>query len=122
MYIFIWLLIKFTSWPYFCAMLQTRCPDVLETEQLRRGAEDFIDRSFHTDACLIFAPSQVSPSTVSSLVSTVFIYISVWVNLSHLGISASNTYFETECFRFVYHLDMYCEHFQIANIVTRLIK
>ncbi|KAK2183548.1 hypothetical protein NP493_307g02022 [Ridgeia piscesae] len=46
--------------------IKTRCPDVLETEQLRRGAEDFIDRSFHTDACLIFAPSQIALAALLS--------------------------------------------------------
>ena len=40
--------------------LQTKCTEVDQPEKLRRGAEDFIDRSVNTDVCLIFAPSQVS--------------------------------------------------------------
>ena len=40
-------------------VFQTRFSDIGDVERLRPGAEDFIDRSFHSDVGLIFAPSQV---------------------------------------------------------------
>ncbi|XP_013406190.1 cyclin-H [Lingula anatina] len=45
--------------------VKTRCKAVQamptkDVEKLRKGAFDFIDRSLSTDACLIFAPSQIA--------------------------------------------------------------
>ena len=41
-------------------MLQTRCAEAKDAEKLRQAAEEFLDKTLHTDVPLIFAPSQVT--------------------------------------------------------------
>lgn len=40
--------------------IKTRCPEIDDPEKLRPVADEFLDKSLHTDVCLIFAPSQIA--------------------------------------------------------------
>ncbi|XP_072019917.1 LOW QUALITY PROTEIN: cyclin-H-like [Amphiura filiformis] len=44
--------------------IKTRYPSLSEPEQLRRAAEEFLFRSLASDACLLFAPSQISLAAI----------------------------------------------------------
>ncbi|KAK2149284.1 hypothetical protein LSH36_457g02068 [Paralvinella palmiformis] len=39
--------------------IKTRCPEISDPESLRPAADEFLDKSLHTDVCMIFAPSQI---------------------------------------------------------------
>lgn len=43
----------------FLIDIKTRCP-MQNPDRLRKGIDEFLDRSFLTDACLIYAPSQIA--------------------------------------------------------------
>jgi cyclin H len=43
----------------FLIDIKTRC-ELANPERLRQGIDEFLDRTFLTDACLMYAPSQVS--------------------------------------------------------------
>lgn len=47
----------------FLIDIKTRC-QMPNPDRLRGGIEDFLDRSFLTDACLIYAPSQIALAAV----------------------------------------------------------
>lgn len=49
--------------------IKTRCPDVGDVEKLRKGTDDFIDRTLNTDACLVFSPSQIALAGILSSAS-----------------------------------------------------
>jgi len=49
--------------------IKTRCKEVTDGEKLRKGAEDFLDISFNSDVCLLFAPSQIALAAVLSSAS-----------------------------------------------------
>lgn len=38
---------------------QTRC-SLIDPERLRAGIDDFLDKTFLTDACVLYSPSQVN--------------------------------------------------------------
>lgn len=48
----------------FLIDIKTRC-SLSNPERLRAGIDDFIDKTFLTDACLLYAPSQVCCEQVS---------------------------------------------------------
>lgn len=47
----------------FLIDIKTRCT-LVNPDRLRAGIEEFIDRTFLTDACLLFAPSQLALAAV----------------------------------------------------------
>lgn len=47
----------------FLIDIKTRC-SLTNPERLRNGINDFIDKTFLTDACLLFAPSQLALAAV----------------------------------------------------------
>lgn len=47
----------------FIIDLKTRC-SLTNPDRLRHGIDDFIDKTFLTDACLLFAPSQLALAAV----------------------------------------------------------
>lgn len=47
----------------FLIDIKTRC-SLANPDRLRHGIDDFIDKTFLTDACLLFAPSQLALAAV----------------------------------------------------------
>lgn len=47
----------------FLIDIKTRC-QMQNPDRLRKGIDEFLDRSFLTDACLVFAPSQIALAAV----------------------------------------------------------
>ena len=47
----------------FLIDIKTRC-SLINPDRLRAGIEEFIDKTFLTDACLLFAPSQLALAAV----------------------------------------------------------
>lgn len=47
----------------FLIDIKTRCP-LENPERLRPGIDEFLDKTFLTDACLLFAPSQIALAAV----------------------------------------------------------
>lgn len=47
----------------FLIDIKTRC-QMQNPDRLRKGIDDFLDKSFLTDACLIYAPSQIALAAV----------------------------------------------------------
>ncbi|KAL3885288.1 hypothetical protein ACJMK2_025371 [Sinanodonta woodiana] len=50
----------------FLIDLKTKFKGVDDVEKLRKGAEEFLDKSLSTDACLLFSPSQLALAAVLS--------------------------------------------------------
>ncbi|XP_022258609.1 cyclin-H-like [Limulus polyphemus] len=48
----------------FLIDIKTRCPGVADPERFRHLIDDFLDRTFSTDACLLYAPSQIALAAV----------------------------------------------------------
>lgn len=48
----------------FLIDIKTRCNNLANPERLRAGIDEFIDKVFLTDACLMFAPSQLALAAV----------------------------------------------------------
>lgn len=48
----------------FLIDIKTRCSNLANPERLRAGIDEFIDKVFLTDACLLFAPSQLALAAV----------------------------------------------------------
>ncbi|XP_076338318.1 cyclin H isoform X2 [Tachypleus tridentatus] len=48
----------------FLIDIKTRCPEVTDPERFRHFIDDFLDRTFSTDACLLYAPSQIALAAV----------------------------------------------------------
>lgn len=46
--------------------IKTRCPEISDPEKLRKGLETFLLNCLHTDACLVFSPSQIALSALVS--------------------------------------------------------
>lgn len=47
----------------FLIDIKTRC-QIQNPDRLRREIDSFLDKCFHTDACLIYAPSQIALAAV----------------------------------------------------------
>ncbi|CAG5129233.1 unnamed protein product, partial [Candidula unifasciata] len=48
----------------FLIDIKTHCRDIPNVERIRRPAEEFLERSLLSDACLIFSPSQIALAAV----------------------------------------------------------
>lgn len=48
----------------FLIDIKTRCSSLINPDRLRVGIDEFIDKAFLTDACLLFAPSQLALAAV----------------------------------------------------------
>lgn len=46
--------------------IKTRCPEISDLEKLRKGVEAFLINCLHTDACLLFSPSQIALAALVS--------------------------------------------------------
>ncbi|XP_064645109.1 cyclin-H-like [Lineus longissimus] len=44
--------------------MKTRCKSITDVEKIRKGADDFMDRSLNTDAMLLFSPSQIALAAI----------------------------------------------------------
>lgn len=44
--------------------MQTRYPQLRDPDRLRPGIDDFIDKVYMTDACLLFSPSQIGLAAI----------------------------------------------------------
>ncbi|KAL5019853.1 hypothetical protein ScPMuIL_002745 [Solemya velum] len=49
--------------------IKTRCKKAEDIEKLRKDAEAFIEKSLASDACLVFAPSQIALAAILSVTS-----------------------------------------------------
>lgn len=49
----------------FLIDIKTRCPSIKDPERFRQHIDYFIDRSYFTDACLLYSPSQIALAAVS---------------------------------------------------------
>lgn len=58
----------------FLIDIKTRC-SLANPERLRAGIDDFIDKTFLTDACLLYAPSQVSCLVLNEKKNYCFLHI-----------------------------------------------
>ena len=50
---------------YYAIIFQTRYCSVEDAEKVRKEADSFLEKSLHSDVCLVFAPSQVRNRAVS---------------------------------------------------------
>lgn len=46
--------------------IKTRCPEISDLEKLRKGVDAFLLNCLHTDACLLFSPSQIALAALVS--------------------------------------------------------
>jgi len=54
----------FRSIEGFLIDIKTRCPNIEDPERFRPHIDDFIDKSYFTDACLLYSPSQIALAAV----------------------------------------------------------
>ena len=73
----------------FLIDIKTRC-QMPNPERLRKGIDEFLERSFLTDACLIYAPSQIALASVLHAASKeqenldAYVTESLFVNAEHM--------------------------------------
>ncbi|XP_006823279.1 cyclin-H-like [Saccoglossus kowalevskii] len=75
----------------FLIDIKTRVLHIADTEVLRKKAEEFIYRSLATDACLLFAPSQIALAAVLHSASKKGVNLDKYVTDSLVGKGNSDT-------------------------------
>lgn len=69
----------------FLIDLKTRCLTAGDPERFRKDIDDNIDRSYFTDACLLFSPSQISLAAICFAAATNDADIDTYVTSILLG-------------------------------------
>jgi len=59
--------------------IKSRCDNIDNAEMLRKGAEEFVDRSLSTDVSLLFSPSQIALAGILSSASKININLDSYV-------------------------------------------